>query len=94
MRIVWTAPALSGLQALRACIARDQPSAAALQIEHFLVAIGGLVRFPDSGRPGRRRGTRELVIGRTPHVVAYRSRGDAIEILRVLHGRQRWLAAL
>jgi len=35
-----------------------------------------------------------LVIGRTPHVVAYRSRGDAIEILRVLHGRQRWPAAL
>jgi toxin ParE1/3/4 len=34
------------------------------------------------------------VIGRTPYIVAYRSRGDAIEILRVLHGRQRWLAAL
>lgn len=94
MRIAWTAPALSDLQALRAYIVRDQPSAAARQIEHILAAIGGLVRFPESGRPGRRSGTRELVIGRTPYIVAYRSRGDAIEILRVLHGRQRWLAAL
>jgi len=93
MRIVWTAPALSDLQALRAYIARDQPSAAAQQVENILAAIGGLVRFPESGRPGRRTGIRELVIGRTPYIVAYCSRGDAIQVLRVLHGRQRWPSA-
>jgi len=94
MRIVWTAPAIFDLQALRAYIDRDQPSAAARQVEHTLAAVGGLVSFPDSGRPGRRKGTRELVVGRTPYIIAYRSRGDAIQVLRVLHGRQRWPSVL
>jgi toxin ParE1/3/4 len=93
MRIVWTGPAISDLQALRAYIGRDRPGTTSQQIEHILAAIGGLVRFPESGRPGRRSGTRELVIGRTPYIVAYRTRGDAIQILRLLHGRQRWPAA-
>ncbi len=90
MRIVWTEPALRDLSAARAYIALDKPSAADSQVEHILTAVTGLVRFPESGRPGRRAGTRELVVGRTPYIVPYRVRGDAIEILRVLHGRQRW----
>jgi toxin ParE1/3/4 len=55
-----------------------------------LAAVETLARFPDSGRPGRVTGTRELVVTQTPFIVAYRRRGDAIEILSVLHGRQRW----
>jgi toxin ParE1/3/4 len=94
MRIVWTAPAISDLQALRAYIGQDRPVAAAQQVEHILAAISGLVRFPESGRPGRRSGTRELVSGRTPYLVVYRARGDALQILRVLHGRQRWPSGL
>ena len=90
MRVVWAAPALRDLAALRAYIARDRPSAAGTQVEHILIAIMGLIQFPDSGRPGRRTETRELVIGRTPYIVPYRVRGNTIQILRVLHGRQRW----
>jgi len=90
MRVVWAAPALRDLGALRAYIARDRPSAARAQVENILVAVMGLTEFPGSGRPGRRPDTRELVIGKTPYIVAYRVRGDAIEVLRVLHGRQRW----
>jgi toxin ParE1/3/4 len=33
---------------------------------------------------------RELVVGCAPYVLPYRVRGDVVEILRVLHGRQRW----
>ncbi|WP_149541452.1 type II toxin-antitoxin system RelE/ParE family toxin [Siccirubricoccus phaeus] len=90
MRIVWTEPAIRDLQAARAYIARDKPGAAAEQMELVLGAVAGLIEFPHLGRPGRRPGTRELVVSRTPFVVPYRLRGDAIEILRVLHGRQRW----
>jgi toxin ParE1/3/4 len=85
MRIVWTAPAIADLRALRAYIGQDQP-AAAQQVEHILAAVSGLVTFPESGRPGRRSGT--------PYLVAYRARGDTIQILRVLHGRQRWPSTL
>jgi len=90
MRIVWTAPALHDLAASRAPIATDKPPAADRQIARVLAAVGGLLRYPELGRPGRRPATRELVVGRTAYLVACRVRGDTIEILRVLHGRQRW----
>jgi len=90
MRLVWTEPALRDLAAARTYIARDNPGAAARQVAIIVSAVGGLPQFPHSGRPGRRPGTRELVIGRAPYLVPYRVRGEVIEILRVLHGRQRW----
>lgn len=78
------------LVAARAYIARDNSAAADTQVARVLTAVAGLLQFPEMGRPGRRAGTRELIVSRTPYVAAYRLRGDAIEILRVLHGRQRW----
>ena len=90
MRIAWTDAALRDLAAARAFITLDQPLAAARQIELVVVAAGRLAQFPNSGRPGRRAGMRELVVGCAPYVLPYRLRGDVVEILRVLHGRQRW----
>jgi plasmid stabilization system protein ParE len=46
-----------------------------------------LLDFPESGRPGRIAGTRELVIPRTPYVATYRVDGDAVRILRGLQRR-------
>ncbi len=90
MRIVWTALALRDLASARAYIAQDNAPAADRQVARVLAAVDSLRQFPDIGRPGRGAGTRELVVNRTPYIAAYRVRGDAIEILRVLHGRQRW----
>lgn len=90
MRIVWTEPALRDLAAARDYIARDNPPAADQQVVRVLAAVESLLQFPEVGRPGRREGTRELVVSRTPYIVPYRLRGQSIEILRVLHGRQRW----
>ena len=90
MRIIWTEPALHDLAAARAYIARGNPLAADKQVECVLVAVTGLLRFHESGRPGRRTGTWELVVNRTPYVVPYRIRGEVVEVLRGLHGRQRW----
>jgi hypothetical protein len=42
------------------------------------------------GREGRVKGTRELVIGRSPFIAVYRIKGKRIEILRILHGAQQW----
>jgi len=93
MRVVWTARALRDLAALRAYISQDNLPAAERQVELVLAAVAGLARFPDIGRPGR-SGTRELVVGRTPYIVPYLVRGELVEVLRVLHGRQRWPDAL
>ena len=78
------------LGAARSYIVLDNPTAALQQMEYIFDSVEILLRFPESGRLGRRRGTREFVISRTPFIVAYRVRGDTIELLRVLHGRQRW----
>jgi len=90
MRIVWTEPAVRDLAAARAYIARHNPAAADRQVERVIAAVGSLLHFPELGRPGRRAGTRELIIARTPYIVAYRLNAEAIEILRVVHSRQRW----
>jgi toxin ParE1/3/4 len=42
------------------------------------------------GRIGRVPGTRELIVGGTPWIIVYRVRADAVEIIRVLHGAQKW----
>lgn len=90
MRIVWADPALRDLEAARTYIALDKPGAAQEQMELVLMAVRRLAEFPAAGRPGRRPGTRELFVPRTPYLVAYRIRGEVIAILRVLHGRRQW----
>ena len=79
---------MADLQAISDTIARDRPGAAAELIERIVAAVDTLVELPGRGRPGRVMGTRELVIA--PYLVAYRVRADTVEILRVLHGAQRW----
>lgn len=93
-RVVWTARALRDLASLRDYISRERPAAAERQVGLILAAVDTLTRFPHSGRPGRRTGTRELVVSQTPYLVPYRVRGELIEVLAVLHGRQRWPDAL
>jgi toxin ParE1/3/4 len=50
-----------------------------------------LLQHPNLGRPGRRRGTRELVIGRTPFIVVYRvdMQAGKIEIIQFRHSAQK-----
>ncbi len=57
-------------------------------IETILEAIERLGRFPARGRPGRRSGTRELMITRYPYLVVYQENGTDVVIARVLHTRQ------
>ena len=71
-------------------IAQDNPMAAIDQDERIEHQIDMLLQHPQMGRPGRKKGTRELVISRTPFVVVYRAKGPRIEIIRLLHGAQQW----
>ena len=90
MRLEWSAYALADRIAIFDYIEADSPQAAVAVDERIREQIEVLARFPQSGRPGRIEGTRELVINRTPYIVAYRIKGNTVRILRVLHGSRRW----
>ncbi len=65
-------------------------SAATTQIEWIFDAIDLLARYPHAGRKGRIAGTQEMVVPRTPFIVAYRLEQQELQILAVLHSSQRW----
>jgi len=88
--LVWTGIAKTQLAELHTYISESNIAAADNQVAIVLHAANSLANFPDLGRPGRRRGTRELVVSGTPYIVAYRNRKSAIEILAVIHGSRRW----
>lgn len=90
MKLVWSAFALADRDSIFTHIETDNLHAAVAADERIAAAARHLVDFPESGRPGRVADTRELVITGTPYVAAYVVTTDAIRILRVLHGAQRW----
>lgn len=88
MRVKWLRAALTDLDLIAAHISDDNPVAARRFVSKLLARIDKLSVRPAIGRPGRVVGTRELVF--PPYVVPYRVRGNAIEVLRIFHGAQRW----
>jgi toxin ParE1/3/4 len=90
LRIEWSAFALADRDAIFDYIEAESPRAAVVIDDRIRRHVAQLRRFPESGRPGRIEGTRELVIDRTPYIAAYRILGDKVRILRVLHGARLW----
>lgn len=71
-------------------IAQDNPLAAIGQDEEIERQVNMLLLQPKMGRPGRLKGTRELVISRTPFIAVYRLQTNRIEVIRLLHSSQQW----
>ncbi len=69
-------------------IEQDNPQAAIDTDERISVRVDGLRQFPESGRPGRVEGTRELVINRVPCRGPTRSRNGDAEMVRRRYTRQ------
>lgn len=91
MKLVWSPEALEDLAAVRAFIARENPTVAKKIVERIVSLVSTqLPENPESGRVGRVPDTRELVSARTPFVVPYRLRSDRVEILRVYHAARQW----
>ena len=53
------------------------------------IAINRLAVYPALRRPGKKAGTRELIVPRRLYKVPYRVRGEKVLILRVLHTWQQ-----
>ena len=90
MVLRWTREAAGDLECIAEHLFRHAPGRAADLVRTIYDAPGMLLDFPNRGRPGKRAGTRELVLWPLPYVVVYRVRAEAVVVLRVLHGAQRW----
>ena len=90
MKLVWSQRSATDRLAIFVWIAEDDPQAAATVDERIETAAQRLIDFPESGRPGRIEGTRELVIARTSYIAPYQIIGDTVRILRVIHSARMW----
>jgi toxin ParE1/3/4 len=89
--IEWTAQATRQLNQAYDHIAFSNSEEVAARITlQIVTSVQQLAAFPMSGRPGRVRGTRELVIPVTPFIAAYTIGKTRIVILALYHGAQRW----
>ena len=89
--IEWTEQAARQLDQAHDYIALSNSEEIAAHVAMQIVnTVQQLETFPMSGRAGRIRGTRELVVANTPFIVAYTIQKARIVILAVYHGAQRW----
>ena len=93
LAVVWTGPAWQQYRMALDRLAVDRPQSAVNQDAAITQAMARLGSYPRMGRPGRRRGTRELVVPGTPFLVVYRIQDQGsrqIQVIRFLHGAQQW----
>lgn len=91
MLIRWTQPAARDLTTICDYVNENGTVAAARSVAISIYdRVGALAEFPEMGRLGRREGTRELVFTGLPYLAVYLVRENAVEILRILHGAQKW----
>jgi toxin ParE1/3/4 len=88
MRIRWTPAAADDVQSIFDHLSETNPNLARSTIIEIRKAVRSLKRLPHRGRPGREPGTRELLHIRLPHIVAYRVKEDAVEVVRIWHPAQ------
>lgn len=90
MKVRWSPEAAADFAAIVEYIRKQNPSAAERVARTIYEGVASLASFPLQGRSGRTKGTRELVFSPLPYVAVYRVKDEAVEIVRVLHGAQRW----
>ena len=90
MEVRWSLKAADDLEQIVRYIQHDDPEAARRVARRIYERAGGLQTFPNRGRPGRVEDTRELTLAPLPFIIIYRVVPEAVEVVRILHGAQRW----
>jgi toxin ParE1/3/4 len=89
-KIIWSEEALTDAEKIFQYIARDNTQNAHLVADRIDHSIALLAKTP-FGKPGRMQGTYEVVVPRTPFIIAYQlSKDNSLGIVRVIHGARDW----
>jgi toxin ParE1/3/4 len=91
VQVQWTEKAKNRLEEMEAYVARESPAAA----KNIILAIikktaVQLSKYPESGKPGRLTGTRELLFSDSPYLVVYTVRHNTLTILTIFHTAQNF----
>jgi toxin ParE1/3/4 len=90
MQLRWTEEAADDLERIADYLLAHTPDRAAELVRSVYHSPSGLLTFPSRGRPGKKEGTRELVLPLLPYIVIYKVVGDVVFVVRILHGAQKW----
>jgi toxin ParE1/3/4 len=90
MQLRWTEEAVKDLERIADYLIDHAPERAPELIRRIYDAPATLLMFPNRGRPGKKEGTRELVLAPLPYIVVYVVRDDVVFVVRILHGAQQW----
>lgn len=91
MRLIWSDRSIRHLGEIISYISLEDP-AAAQRVATRIVTLTETVlpEQPLIGRTGRVDGTHELIVSRTPYIVAYEFNDEIITILAVIHAARKW----
>lgn len=89
MELRWAEEAANDLERIAEYLFENAPGRAAEIVREIYSAPSALLTFPYRGRPGKKEGTRELVLSPLPYIVVYQVAGDVIHLARILHGAQK-----
>lgn len=73
MQLRWSEEAADDLERITNYLFEHTPPHARELLRAIYHAPAALLQFPYRGRPGRKEGTRELVLSPLPYIVVYRS---------------------
>ena len=90
--IYWLERAAEDLYRIVTRLEESNPDYARRVYQAIQTTAGNLASFPNLGRVGRVKGTREVVVPKVPYILPYRDveAENRIEILAVMHASQEW----
>ena len=80
MQLRWTEEAEADLRAIAEYLFERTPEHAPRIVQAIYDAPASLLNFPGRGRPGKKPGTRELVLTSLPYLVVYAVTSEVIHI--------------
>ncbi|MGD2115248.1 MAG: type II toxin-antitoxin system RelE/ParE family toxin [Acidobacteriota bacterium] len=92
MRITWSRPAVTSLQAIHDYISRDAPGRADRFVQQLIAAPEPLADFPRMGRVVPEGDGRQRELAFDPYRIIYRIEDDEIYIVTVVHGARNLVA--
>jgi toxin ParE1/3/4 len=87
-RLRWSKAAADDLEGISNYLYFHHPSYATSTIQRLYDTAKSLKQFPYLGRPGKKSGTRELVLAPLPYLMIYSVDDKSVHILRFLHAAQ------